>query len=108
MTVGQVVIFEGRPSSDGSEGAAVIGGARLLNSHLKNFTHNGGAVTLLHQRHRHFAGAEARNANLLGKLLQAAFDLGLDLRGRNNDLEFVLQAFGGDFSDLHGTSRKYG
>jgi hypothetical protein len=80
---------------------------RLLDRLLQHFAEDGLSIALLHQGHRHFARTEARNANLLGKLLQAAFNLGLDLLGRNNDLELVLQAFGGGFSDLHGTSRKY-
>jgi len=51
--------------------------------------------------HRHLAGAETVQANLILQIDQACIRLGVEIRRGNADLEFVFQPFREGFGDLH-------
>ena len=50
---------------------------------------------------RHLAGTEAVDADAVLQLVQARGDLGVELGGRNDHLEFALETFGQRFGNLH-------
>src|SRR5450631_379236 len=50
---------------------------------------------------RHLAGTEAVDADAIFQFVQAHSDLGVELGGRNDHLEFALETFGQRFGNLH-------
>ena len=50
---------------------------------------------------RHLAGAEAVDADLALERVQPFVELGIELARRDDDAEFVLEAFGERFGNLH-------
>ena len=76
----------------------------LLVSRTVVFDHLGhrrAAVEALEVRDRHLAGAKAVDADAVLQLVQALIDLGVEFGGRNDHLEFALEAFGQCFGYLH-------
>jgi hypothetical protein len=51
--------------------------------------------------HRHLAGTETVDANLVLGVNQALVQTGLHVGSRDNDLEFALQPFSERFNNLH-------
>ena len=64
--------------------------------------HDGAAIDLLQMAHRHLARAEAVEPNLVLEVDETRVRLGIEIRCRNIDLEFVLQSLVEGFGDLHG------
>jgi len=52
-------------------------------------------------RDRHLAWAEAVDADLVLERVQPLIELGIKLGRRDDDTEFVLEAFGERFGNLH-------
>ena len=76
----------------------VVGVAHRRLDHLG---HGGAAIDALQMRHRHLAGPEAVEADAALQLVQALFDLGVELGGRHHHLEFALETFRERFGNLH-------
>src|SRR6185437_15062472 len=68
---------------------------------LQYLAHDRGAIALAQHVERHLAWTEARQFHLLSDLAQPPFYPLLDIVGVDGDLEFVLQAVGAGFGDLH-------
>ena len=66
--------------------------------------HHRAAIHLLEVAHRHLAGAEAVESDLVLEVNQLGARLGIEIRCGNADLEFVLQSLGEGFGDLHGVN----
>ena len=66
--------------------------------------HHRAAVDLLQMRHRHLAGTEAVEADLVLQVDQARVGLGVEVGRGNADLEFVLQSLVEGLGDLHGVN----
>ena len=74
---------------------------RIGDRPFQHLAHHRRAVALLEERHRHLAGAEARQTHRLPDLLQPRVHLRLDVGGRHDDLEFALEALFVGLGDLH-------
>jgi hypothetical protein len=66
--------------------------------------HHRHAVALLEQRHRYFAGPEARQAHGCADLAQPLVDALGQLLRRQRHLELPLETLGEGFGYLHGGS----
>ena len=66
--------------------------------------HHRAAIDLLEMAHRHLAGTEAVEADLVLEVDQLGVRLGIEIRCGNADLELVLQSLGEGFCDLHGVN----
>ncbi len=66
--------------------------------------HDGAAIHLLEMAHRHLAGTETVESDLVLELHQLGVRLGIEIRCGNADLEFVLQSLDEGFGDLHGVN----
>ncbi|OIQ69817.1 hypothetical protein GALL_485780 [mine drainage metagenome] len=66
--------------------------------------HHRTAVHLLEVAHGHLARTKAVDADLVLEIDQTGVRLGIEIGGRNADLEFVLQSVGDGFLHLHGVN----
>ena len=66
--------------------------------------HHRAAIDLLQMAHRHLAGTETVEADLVLHVDQLRVRLGVEIGRGNADLELVLQSLGEGFGDLHGVN----
>ena len=76
----------------------IVGVAHGCFDHLR---HGRAAIHALEVSHRHFAGAEAVDADAALQIVQTLVDFGVEFGGRHDHLEFALETVRQCFSNLH-------